>query len=156
MDDTDRKIVKALQEDSSGSMRQISRITGVALTTVHSRLRALKEKGVIRRYTLDIDHDKLGYHVLAIVNVTIGYDFVRKTGTTQNELVQLFMQEDEVEEAFSVTGETDIILKVRARGIDDLNNYLIGQVRKLPGVTKTVTQVVLYEGRKQSINKPSA
>jgi len=81
-----------------------------------------------------------------MVSVTIGYDFVRKSKTTQNELVRSFLEDDHVEDAFSVTGPTDIFLKVRAKSMDDLNDYLISQVRKIPGVIRTNTQVVLYQG----------
>ena len=50
---------------------------------------------------------------------------------------------DEVEEVDIVTGETDIVIKVRVGDIDELDNLIINRLRSLPGVDKTRTMIVL-------------
>ncbi|MFL6343051.1 MAG: Lrp/AsnC family transcriptional regulator, partial [Nitrososphaeraceae archaeon] len=61
LDDINLKIIHALSKDSSKPFVEIAKQIGISDTTVHVRVRRLKDEGVICKFTLSLDNDLLGY-----------------------------------------------------------------------------------------------
>jgi Lrp/AsnC family transcriptional regulator for asnA, asnC and gidA len=72
IDEVDRKIVALLLNDARKKRTDIARVCGVSSTTVHNRIRKLKQKGVIVKHTWNVDWPVFGYNI----PVTIGIDLV--------------------------------------------------------------------------------
>ncbi len=74
IDDTDRKIIRVLQEDGRASLRKISEIVGVALGTVSNRVNRLEDTGIITGYSVRLDPEKIGLNTISgclILNSTL-------------------------------------------------------------------------------------
>ncbi len=145
MDDKDRKIIGILREDSSLSSRQISRKTGMPVTTVHNRLRKLREDGIIKKYTVILDHRKLGRGFAALIHVSCSYDTLRSGRKDQHQLAAEIMRLPEVEHVDIVTGSTDLIIRVRTEDVESFDRFLFKKLQTMPGIADTKTFVVISE-----------
>ena len=146
MDEKDRKIIGILFEDSSLSSRQISRKTGMPVTTVHNRVRRLREEGVIKRYTIETDSRKLGKTFAALIHVSCNYDLLRSAKKDQHQLAAEIRRLPEVEHVDIVTGTSDLVVRARTRDVEDFDRFLFKRLQTIPGISGTRTFVIINEG----------
>ncbi|RRH77274.1 Lrp/AsnC family transcriptional regulator [Falsigemmobacter faecalis] len=128
LDEMDRKILAALQEDASLSLDEIARRVSSSKTPVWNRIRRMKESGVILRTTALLDAEALGLEACFFVLVrTSEHD-----AGWQGKFLQVLQSRPEVLEAHRLAGDIDYILKVRvknARAYDTFYQALISEVR---------------------------
>jgi len=144
MDEKDERILEILKENSSLSTQQISKRTSIPITTVHNRIKKLKKEGIIKRYTVDLDNKLIGKNIAAYIHITLDYRLLKQT-MTQHEFAKILKRQEFVEEVTTVTGGTDIVLKARARDIDELDGFVTNYLRNVDGVERTQTMVILNE-----------
>jgi Lrp/AsnC family leucine-responsive transcriptional regulator len=135
MDDRDRKILMALQEDARATFAQIGEQVGLAASTVHDRVRKLEQTGIIRAYRAEVDAERVGLFVTALVSVT------PLEARQPDDLPDRVREFPEVEACHSVAGDENYILKVRTRTTSDLEDFL-RRLREKAGVN-TRTTIVL-------------
>jgi len=143
IDEKDRKILEILKENSSLSSHKISKKILIPVTTVNNRIKKLKKQGVIKNYTIDIDHGKLGLNFAAYVFVNMSLEELKREGMKAKDLISQIRKEPLVESADTITGDVDIILKMRVRDIHELNNYIINTLSDYKGVERTKTSIIL-------------
>jgi Lrp/AsnC family leucine-responsive transcriptional regulator len=138
VDEIDRKILEALQNDARTPLAAIAKEVNLSGAAVAERLRKLEQAGVIRGYQAIVDHDKLGKPLMAFVRVT-------QAGPSYDEDAQqmaALLADPDIMEIHHVAGEDCFILKVRAadpRGIE----ALLKRLRTRLHVDRTVTMIVL-------------
>ncbi|BCW93284.1 MAG: transcriptional regulator [Thermoanaerobaculum sp.] len=137
LDALDRKILAALQENGRMPLSAIAERAGVAPATVHERLAKLRAAGVVRGFEVNVDPHALGYTVTALVHVRV--DLAAGLDKTVNELAAI----PEVEEVHLITGEYDLVVKVRARDTVHLQELLLTRLHKVPGFVRSATEVCL-------------
>jgi Lrp/AsnC family transcriptional regulator, leucine-responsive regulatory protein len=137
MDDTDKKIAALLQDDCFLPQAEIARAVGRVTSSVNERMRKLKEDGIVRAYRADLDPDRVGFPILAFVNVLI--DDAANASAFPKRAVKV----PEVLELHHVTGDWNFLIKIRARSTADLEHILTAKLKKLRGVVRTNTQIVL-------------
>ena len=145
MDEKDERIIEVLKENSKLSTQQISKRTSIPITTVHHRIKKLEKEGVIKKYTIELDSKKIGKALSAYILITVDYKLLKQMKKTQHQLATKLKSHPFVEEADTVTGATDIMVKVKVKDIDQLNDFITKYVRNVEGVEKTKTTVVLSE-----------
>ena len=145
MDKKDEQIIEILKENSKLSTQQISKKTSIPITTVHNRIKKLEKEGVIKRYTLELDNKKLGKDIAAYINIVVDYRLLKEKNLSQHELARKLKQHEFVEEAAMITGGTDLIIKVRVKNLDQLDNFVTKYLRNIEGIEKTQTMVILNE-----------
>ena len=131
-DRLDWQIIKLLMDDGRLSSADISRLLGnISARTVTNRIETLTEEGIIHIRSI-VNPESIGYCVLADVFIEV------EPGELRNVAEQLacFPQISYIALA---TGDTDIIISVRARGIDELYNFVTETIGKMPGVGHTKT-----------------
>ena len=69
LEETDKKILNIIVENSRLSLRQIAKKAGVSVATVMHHIKALEKEGIIRKYTAKLDYEKMGYDVLEIAKL---------------------------------------------------------------------------------------
>jgi Lrp/AsnC family leucine-responsive transcriptional regulator len=142
LDERDREIVAALQEDARATYAQIGRRVGLSASAVHERVRKLEQAGAIRGYGARVDPEALGLFVTALIAVS------PLDPTQPDDLPDRVREFPEVEDCYSVAGEANYILKARTRTTSGLED-LIRRLRE-KGEVQTRTTVVLsipFEGR---------
>ena len=133
LDDKDHKIIAVLKENSRTSIRSIAKKTKIRPSTVHQRISKLKENGVIERFTLKLDNKAVGEDFIVIMLVK---------GDTTDYFTDVDLSNDNVKEAFGVTGDHDIMLKLKFKDINEFNEYVINFRKAHKFVRSTVTLVV--------------
>jgi Lrp/AsnC family transcriptional regulator len=128
IDDMDRKILAALQEDAARSLDEIARVVGSSKTPVWNRIRKLRAAGVVGAQTVVLDAEKLGFEACFFVLIrTSEHDAV-----WQAAFLEALRKRPEVQEAHRLAGDIDYILKVRvanARAYDTFYQALISEVK---------------------------
>ena len=145
MDYKDERILDILKENSKLSTQQISKKASIPITTVHHRIKKLEKQGIIKKYTVVLDPKKIGKAISAYILIIVDYKLLKQIKKTQDDLAKKLKLHPAIEEASTVTGETDIIIKVRAKDMGELNNLITNYVRNVEGIEKTKTVVVLSE-----------
>jgi len=135
IDEKDEMILEELKKDSRQSTADISRHTKIPRVTVHERIKRLKEKGIIKRFTIQPDHSKLDGPTTAFVLVS----YSPHHNTHQREVAQKIAKLPGVYEVHLIAGEWDLLLKVRGRSIEDIGKLILDKMREIPGVEKTFT-----------------
>ena len=137
LDDKDRKILLQLAGDGRKSVVEISNELDMPRATVQERIRKMTEKGVIKRFTVIPDYGKIGKEVTAFILVSFSGDSNLSQRSLANEIAKI----PEVYEISLISGEWDIILKVRAGSVSELGTIVIDKLRMMRGIQKTQTCV---------------
>jgi Lrp/AsnC family transcriptional regulator len=128
IDETDRKILRALQVDADRSLDEIAREVGSSKTPVWNRIRKMREAGIIGAQTVKLDAEALGFEACFFVLIrTSEHD-----ANWQAAFLKALLDRTEVQEAHRLAGDIDYILKVRvqnARAYDVFYQALISEVK---------------------------
>lgn len=145
MDDIDRQLVAALVADARTSFAELARQVALSSPSVHERVRRLERDGVLRGYRAEVDAKAIGLGVSALVGV------LQREGVESTDLADRLAAVPEVEDCWVVAGEESFVVRVRVPDVDALEQTL-GVLRRIPGVSRTRTTVVLstrVEGRRR-------
>ncbi len=135
MDEKDRAIIDYLMENGRDKISDISRQLDIPRVTVYERMQSLVKQGIIKKYVAVPDYSSLGLPVISFIFVL--FDSGKKI--TEKELASKISKMRDVEEVHIVTGEWDLLLKVRASSMDNLGNMVLDKLREMEGVAKTQT-----------------
>ncbi|MEL6521948.1 MAG: Lrp/AsnC family transcriptional regulator [Pseudomonadota bacterium] len=148
LDAMDRNILAELQEDASQSLDEIARKVGSSKTPVWNRVRKMRDAGVIRRNTVELDPEALGLETCFFVLIRTS----EHEAEWQSKFLDALLARPEVLEAHRLAGEIDYILKVRvpnARAYDTFYQALIAEVR-----IYNVTALLSMEEIKATLSLP--
>ena len=135
LDEKDRKILQALQEDAGRPVRTLARILELPRTTVQHRIKRMRQTGIIQRTVVVPNYESIGLPLTAIILVT----YAPITGTSQHDVAQAITQLSNVTEVHIVAGSWDIILKARGASLKEIGDLVVNKLRQMPGVGQTVT-----------------
>jgi len=141
MDRIDLKILGALQKDASLSTAELAQRAGLSQSPCWRRINLLEESGVIRRRVAVLQREKLGLDVLVLVHVKLashGWQSLPK-------FKQKVLSYPEVMQCFMVMGDTDFVLLVTTRTINDYNEFLQRRLSQIPGVQAIESNIVIEE-----------
>ena len=142
IDDLDFLILGDLSRNSNQSFRALAKKLGVAITTVIKRVERLKQKGVIKRYSIEVDYEKLGYGLSAVVEIE---------GTRGETLgiEERLSKHKNVSAVYDVTGQVDSIIIAKFKNSEELNDF-IRTVLGMEEINKTTTHLVLKTIKEKS------
>ena len=150
LDETDFDILHELLEDSSQPLTNLSRILDLPKSTIHARIKKLEKYEIIDKYTIRLNTDILQYELLAFIMINFDQ---HETKLEQEEIANKLASLTMVEEVHLIAGEWDILCKVRVGGIDELGDFSTKKLKKIEGIGKSLTFVVLKK-IKDSNSKP--
>ncbi len=128
IDALDRKILATLQEDAGQSLDEIAKVVGSSKTPVWTRIKKLREAGVIGQQTVLLDAEALGLEACFFVLIRTS----EHEAAWQKAFLDTLRARPEVMEAHRLAGDIDYILKVRvanARAYDVFYQALISEVK---------------------------
>jgi Lrp/AsnC family transcriptional regulator for asnA, asnC and gidA len=137
LDDTDLKILEALQEDAKQTYTAIGKRLGIAHSTVYDRIKRMEQSGIIRKYTTVLDTEKLGMKSITAL-MTIYTD-----PKESEKVAESLSKAHEILEVYtSLSEELLIIAKVVAENQESLHEFIANSVAPLPGVLRIRTSIV--------------
>ncbi|HJV61344.1 MAG TPA: Lrp/AsnC family transcriptional regulator [Albitalea sp.] len=141
LDGLDRKILDVLQADGRASNVDLSARVHLSAPQCFRRVRALEEHGVIRGYRAQVQPQALGLGVMAYVSLNIdGGQFgrVREIEASIRDFPQIL-------ECHTVSGDYDYLLKVVARDLKSLSQFLTDRLMQVPGVDDVRSMICMEE-----------
>ena len=138
MDDTDRLIVDALRADGRMSMRALADQIHISRASAYARVARLEREGVITGYAALIDPVRAGYALSAYVYLNIAQ---RSWKSVRGQLLSM----PEVDHVALVSGEHDIVLRVRASDAVTLRDVVLTRLQEIPEVHSTQTVLIFEE-----------
>jgi Lrp/AsnC family leucine-responsive transcriptional regulator len=136
LDQIDLKILYILQNHGRRRLAEIAEEVDLSAPAVMERVKKLESTGVIKGYQALLDSKKIGKDITAFIGVSIGNQ------RDMNNFAARMLHHGDVLECHHVTGDESFILKVKSANTGSLEK-LLGEIRSVEGVTRTVTRVVL-------------
>src|SRR5918998_2795732 len=136
VNDTDRLIIRLLQQDARMSYAELSRATGIPESTVRRRMDRLQQRGVIE-FAMLADPSRLGYDLRAMIGLKVELRQLEEIGRTLRGM-------NEVTFAAFLTGNFDILIQVVVRSQEALVEFLTQRLSPIGGVRSNETVVVAY------------
>lgn len=144
LDSIDLKILYILQNNGRSRLADIAEEVELSAPAVMERVKKLEARGVIKGYQALLDSKKVGKDVTAFIGVSIGNQ------QDINKFAAQMLRHNDVLECHHVTGDESFILKVKSANTGSLEK-LLGEIRSVEGVTRTVTKVVLSTAKESQI-----
>mgnify|MGYP001430074819 CR=1 FL=1 len=141
LDRTDRRLLDVLQEHGRASNLELAEAINLSPAQTLRRHRRLEESGIIKRYEARLDGAMLGFGVVAFIHVTMERGHIRDLSKFKGLVTEL----TQIQECFSVTGDIDYVLKVVARDLKSLSDFLLDTLMRIPGVSGVRSSVCLDE-----------
>jgi Lrp/AsnC family leucine-responsive transcriptional regulator len=139
LDDVDIQLLTALQEDADRTNVELARLAGLSPAATLHRVRRLKESGVIRIISAQLDATAAGFPLQVYITATLARHDPRSSRAFDDQIRAL----PQIIAADNVAGETDYLLTVVARDVADLQTVLAGLAAR--GGSRLVTYLRLAE-----------
>jgi Lrp/AsnC family transcriptional regulator, regulator for asnA, asnC and gidA len=141
LDEVDSSILRLLKQNSRMSFQEMSRQTGISDATIQFRLKRMRTRGVIDKFTVVVNPASAGYSIAAIILV--------KTDADKHDEAKLGLSRlPQISEVYSVLGEFDLFLKVWAKSLEELNAMINDEIRSIGGV-EDLLEIVIVERVKE-------
>ncbi len=135
LDSTDLAIIELLKKNARYPYKKIAEKLGLSESAVRKRVKKLVEKGVIKKFTIEVDTEKMGKSITAFIKVN-------HAGFKADKVIKSLVKIPEVEEAFYMSGKCGILLRVSVDSIKALDQLVEG-IMQIPGVLSVENYVVL-------------
>ncbi|NOJ27391.1 MAG: transcriptional regulator [Nitrososphaera sp.] len=132
VDDLDVKILSELAKDASISVPKLSKKINVNASVVYSRIKRLVKKNLIKKFTIVINDEAMGFNVKALTGINMDS---KLRDNVLNELFKI----PEVREVSEVTGRFDILVTMNAHSLDEMHQIISEKIGRIEGIQKTET-----------------
>jgi Lrp/AsnC family transcriptional regulator, leucine-responsive regulatory protein len=143
LDEKDLAILYLIQADGKLTAKQIAKKTGVPLTTVFAKTKRMEQQGVIRGFRAIVAPEKLNAGTAAFILASVSY----RTKADDSPVSQRAVAEEiakfaEVQEVHIITGDWDLLVKLRAENVEAIGKFVVDKLRLIKGLEKTLTCMV--------------
>ena len=141
LDRIDLRILQHLQAHGRASNIELAEAASLSPAQCHRRHRRLEEQGFIARYEARLEPARLQLSVVAFIHIAMEKGHIRELLKFKDLIAEM----PEVLECYSVTGDFDYVIKVIARDLKSLSQFLMDKLMRLPGVNGVRSSVCLDE-----------
>lgn len=143
LDEHSREILRKLQENCKTPVADIANAIESPSSTVYAKVKRMEVGGLIKAYKAVLDAKQLGKGTTAFILASFAY---RPPGVkeplSQREIATAVAQFPEVQEIHIITGDWDILIKVKANDVEAVGQFVIDKIRAVKGIDKTLTCMV--------------
>lgn len=141
LDDTDRRILRALQENGRMTNAELAKRSHLSTTACFERVRRLRDRGVILGYTAMVEPASVGRGLLIFIEVVLD----RTAGDLFDAFAAEARRRPEILECHMVAGGFDYLIKARLADMEAYREFLGNVLVQMPGVRETRTYAVMEE-----------
>ncbi|MFX1357705.1 MAG: Lrp/AsnC family transcriptional regulator [Promethearchaeota archaeon] len=135
LDDVDLEILKFLSQDGRKTYHYIAEKLSKSPVTIKKHVEELEELGIIKDYGVKVDYEKLGYNIIAAIEITISKGKMLDEEKRISENPHVFG-------VYDVTGDSDALVLARFKDRKELS-AMIKDLHKWPNVERTNTHIIL-------------
>lgn len=147
IDKTDLEIISLLEKDAKTKLHVIANKLKLPISTVHFRIQKLEKEKIIN-YKITKDYKALGQNIKAEIIIYANPKELRLLKKTQSDLAKELIKINNVDIVDIITGDGDLLVVVRAKDVEELNNIILNRIQSLEGINNTKTLIVLQEIKK--------
>lgn len=145
LDSTDLRILYFLQQDGRISNQELAEKVALSPSACLRRLRMLEGDGLISGYRAQLNAERLGIELEAIVHVSLRQDVEGWHET----FIGKVQQWPEVVAAYVITGASNYVLRVQARNLKHFSDFIVNHLNRASGVTDIRSEIVLQKIKEQ-------
>jgi Lrp/AsnC family leucine-responsive transcriptional regulator len=155
LDEKDLAILVLIQENSKLTANQIAKKIGAPITTVFAKIKRMEEMGIIKQYRAILSAEKLNLNTVAFILAQVSYRTKSddETPVSQRAVAEEIARFPEVQEVHIITGDWDLLVKLRAENVDAIGRFVVDKLRLIKGLEKTLTCMV-FETVKETTSLP--
>lgn len=154
LDEKDLAILSFVQKDCKLTAREIARKIRSPITTVFAKIKRMEELGIIKEYRAILDPRKLDNSATAFILASVSYGSKSAEGqTSQRDIARDIAKFAEVQEVHIITGDWDLLIKLKGKDVDTVGKIVIDKLRTVKGIEKTLTCMV-FETSKETTEMP--
>ncbi len=139
LDAFDLKILRALQDDGRLTNQELADIAGLSASQCSRRRMRLEEEKVISGYRAELATEALGFGVIAFIQITLS----THSPDNAKRFRALVNRVDDIQEAYSLTGDADYVLKAVLRDLKSLSDIVNNVLMPHPSVAHVRSSIVL-------------
>jgi Lrp/AsnC family leucine-responsive transcriptional regulator len=148
LDEKDLAILTLLQKNCRMTAREIARKIDSPITTVFAKIKRMEQLEIIKEYKAILDSKKLNLGTTAFILASFSYRN-GETPLSQRLIAEQIAKFPEVQEVHIISGDWDILIKVKEKDVDTIGNFVIDKLRTVKGIDKTLTCMV-FETQKET------
>ena len=150
LDETDKKILDILQDDARMTNVNLASKVGISPPAMLERVKRLEKNHIIKKYVALVDPVKIGKETFALVAVSLSMHQISSIDVFTKAINKL----DEVLECYHITGESDFLLKIAVKNIEEYEKFILEKLTKMKGVNKINTSFILSTVKQNTKIKP--
>lgn len=139
LDKIDKQILNTLQENGKTTNSKLSKIVGISAPATLERVKRLELAGVISHFTAVLDPEKIGFSIMAMVNIGLSLSSLSSVAVIKKKFIDL----DEVIECYQIAGANDFILKVIAKDIKAYGEFMNMKLTQIEGIQVVKSSFVI-------------
>lgn len=139
VDGFDLKMLAALQDDGRLTNQQLADAVGLSASQCSRRRTRLEDDGIVAGYHADLAAERLGFNVVAFVHITLA----THSPDNSKHFHDLVLRVDDVQEAYSLTGDADYLLKIILRDLKSLSDIVNNVLMPHPSIAHVRSSIVL-------------
>ncbi|MCW8889477.1 MAG: Lrp/AsnC family transcriptional regulator [Sedimenticola sp.] len=141
LDTADIRILAHLMNNAKASNHELAEVAFLSPSQCHRRVKRLEALKIIQGYTVQLNPQALGQEITLFVNVSLD----AHGPNPALRFSEAIREVPEVVECYSLTGETDYLIKARLPHLKAMSEFLMHRLMSVPGVGSIKTSVVVDE-----------
>ena len=157
LDEKDLAILSLIQENNKLTAKKIAKQINTPITTVFAKIKRMEELGVIKEQRAILSPEKLDLGTTAFLLASVSYRIkIDDSPISQRTVAEEIAKLREVQEVHIITGDWDLLVKLRAKSVDAIGKFVVDKLRLIKGLEKTLTCMVFETVKETTImNLPS-
>ncbi|GAA5219891.1 Lrp/AsnC family transcriptional regulator [Membranihabitans marinus] len=139
LDEFDRQIMDMLQKNARITIKEMAAVLTLSATPIFERIKRLEKNGLIDKYVALLNADLLGYKMVAFVQISLSQHNLKEV-TAFVDRITVF---PEVMECYHTTGDSDFLLKILVKDMDQFNDFILNKLSNIENLGKVKTQFAL-------------
>jgi len=149
IDEKDLRILNLLQKNCRMTAKDVAQTIDSPVTTVFAKIKRMEELGIIKDYKAVLDAQKLNRGTTAFILASVSYRLKEGAALSQRKIAKDIAKLPEVQEAHIITGDWDILIKVKEKDVGTIGKFVVDKLRMVEGIEKTLTCMV-FETEKET------
>ncbi len=145
----DLKILSLLQKNCKMTAKDIAKNINSPVTTVFAKIKKMEELEIIKDYKAVLNSHKLNKGTTAFILASFSYRIREGDSLSQRKIAKEIAKFPEVQEVHIITGDWDILIKIKEKDVETIGKFVIDKLRIVEGIEKTLTCMV-FETEKET------
>ena len=150
LDPKDKKLLVLLQNDAKKTTKELSSELDLSVTAVFERIKKLEKQQIIKRYVALLNPEKIQKNFIVLCHVKLVQHKKEYISQFEKEITQF----PEVLECFHVSGDSDYILKICVKDIQEYREFMVSKLTNLQHIASTQSSFMIKEVKNSTVIEP--